>query len=207
MVAMRGLVFIIAGAAAFLTVAGSVAAPPSQWSNGRPLDQAVADLDPLATSMRTVQVGLRSSGEQSTLYQRVLPAGEPDYDRAAWVSTGLGRPQAVYYRVGPGFRARLSRINYLVRVGEKGLALNIAPRYDGEFIELIPNDTVFELNPRVNDYRALHAPGDSPGDAPGDAPGYGGISAAVSGLAPRVLPVSGRVEGQISGRVDGRAGK
>lgn len=188
---MRRLVFILT----VLAGAAAVAAPPGQWQCGTPVDQAVGDLDGLTTSLRNVQVGLRSTGEQTSLYQQVVAAGEPDYDRAAWVSTAIGQQRAVYYRIGPGFRARVSRLNYLVRVGDKGLALNIAPRFDGEFVELIPNDTVFELNPSMVDYRRLRSADSS------------AVRAAIPAMTPVAGLVNGRVDGQINGRIDGRVGK
>jgi hypothetical protein len=58
-----------------------------------------------------------------------------------------GQQATYYYRVAPGLRARVNRIDYLVRVGRKEYALNIQPRVDGEFLELIPADAMFELVP------------------------------------------------------------
>jgi hypothetical protein len=105
-----------------------VAAPPEQW---RPIDQAVEDLDALGTSLRRVEPGLRSDGEQTSLFQ--TPADE------------FGQSQL--YRVGPGFRARVDRVDYLVRRDRRDVAFNVAPRRDGEFVELAPTQTVYELTP------------------------------------------------------------
>jgi hypothetical protein len=105
-----------------------VAAPPEQW---RPIDQAVEDLDALGTSLRRVEPGLRSDGEQTSLFQ--VPADE------------YGQSQL--YRVGPGFRARVDRVDYLVRRDRRDVAFNVAPRHDGEFVELAPTQTVYELTP------------------------------------------------------------
>lgn len=104
------------------------AAPPEQW---QPVDQAVADMDALSTSLRTVHVGLRADGEHTSLF--VAP--DPDGD-------GVQR-----YRVGPGFRARVDRLDYLVRRDRKAVRMNMAPRVDGEFLELAPANTVYELTP------------------------------------------------------------
>lgn len=98
----------------------------------QPVDQAVEDLDPLATSLRRVEKGLRYDGEHTNLFKVFELDAGPD-------------SQPTYYRIGPGVTARVHRLDYLVRTGEKGLALNIKTRLDGEFIELIPADTVFEL--------------------------------------------------------------
>lgn len=105
-----------------------------------PVDQAVGDLDPLARSQRTIQVGLRSTGEQTALFElRPDPAGR--------TTPGPLIDAPVYYRVGPGFRARVDRLDYLVVTPEQTLGLNSAPRRDGEFYELIPANTVFDLRP------------------------------------------------------------
>lgn len=102
----------------------------------QPVDQAVDDLDSLAVSMRHVEVGLRVDGEQTSLFRTVGRDSQ------------LGKTQ--YYRIGPGFTARVKRMDYLVLRGggrRPQLHLNITPRVDGEFFELIPADTVFEIQP------------------------------------------------------------
>jgi len=106
-----------------------------------PVDQAVADLDPLARSERVVQPGLRADGEQTSLF--VMPPRQ-------------GRPANApprYLRFAPGMRAEMPRGDYLVPVdpliGPTGqpVATNVAPAADGRFIEIIPADTVFHLEP------------------------------------------------------------
>lgn len=101
---------------------------------GTPVDQAVGDLDGLSTSLRRREMGLRYDGEQTSLIEI---AGE-----------GLGAK--TYYRLAPGLRARVDRMDYAVRVGRRDFALNIKPRVDGEFVELIPANTVFELRHPLN---------------------------------------------------------
>ncbi|MEX0774113.1 MAG: hypothetical protein WD042_00220 [Phycisphaeraceae bacterium] len=157
----------------------ALAAPPAQWQRGVPVDQAVADLDPLAVGMRQMQAGLRDDGEQSSLFRVELPAG----DRPASV-----RPEAtsnaVYYRIGPGFRARVERVDYLVPVDrkKKKYMLDIAPKQDGEFIEVSPMDTVYDLRPVP------------PGATVAPEP-------QISGPDYRI---DGRVGAKIDGRVDGQ---
>lgn len=107
-----------------------------------PVDQAVGDMDLLSRSLRRPEVGLRQDGEQTSLF--MLAPAPDDFRGQAMHSGG---EQATYYRVAPGLRARVNRIDYLVRVGRKEYGLNIQPRVDGEFLELIPADAVFELVP------------------------------------------------------------
>ena len=144
------------------------AAPPEHW---QPVDQAVADLDQLSTSLRRIESGLRSDGEQTSLY------------RVTDDST-VAAASPVYYRVGPGFRARLHRIDYVVPVSRRSARMNVTPRRDGQFFELIAADTVFDLRPRPTNA--------SPPSPP--APDYR-IDARIDG----------RIDGRVDGHVDGRA--
>ena len=100
-----------------------------------PVDQAVGDLDDLSTSLRRMEVGLQRHGEQTKLYRIEDP-------------TGQNRPH--YYRSGPGFRARLTRPEYLVVANEENgraqLAINVAPYREGQFLELVPPGTVWEID-------------------------------------------------------------
>jgi len=101
----------------------------------KPVDQAVADLDLLSTSMRRVEVGLRVHGEQTSLFRPPV----------THTLSGPSRPQ--YYRVGPGYVARVDRMDYLVPRPRGQLGLNQAAIADGRFIEIIPANTVFDLRP------------------------------------------------------------
>ncbi len=130
----------IQSAAVGCVALASVAAgqPQQGWV---PVDQAVADLDPLATSLRDLSPGLRLDGEHTSLFEwRQPPTIDPaDTSNTTPHEPSLTpplQPQPVYYRVGPGFRARLNRLDYQIRG-------------DGRFAETIPNNTVFELNPLV----------------------------------------------------------
>ena len=99
-----------------------------------PVDQAVGDLDDLATSLRRVEVGLRRHGEQTGLYRVDNPPGQRGHH---------------YYRLGAGFRARLSRPAYLVVsdkvTGRPQLTVNASPHREGQFLELVPLGTVWEI--------------------------------------------------------------
>lgn len=125
---------VVSGLVILCTFYLPVLAVPSQQL--QPVDQAVGDLDPLSVSMRRIEVGLRIDGEQTSLFKTVGRDSQ------------FGEMQ--YYRIGPGFTARVNRMDYLVlRDGGRRsqLDMNIAPRVDGEFLELIPADTLFEIQP------------------------------------------------------------
>jgi len=104
----------------------------------RPVDQAVEDLDGLAVSLRRMGKGIRSDGEQTSLFKYPQPA----------VGSALTRP---YLHVAPGVIARIDRPDYLVFAGTRDkrilLKENVAPKVDGMFIEVIPPNTIFELRP------------------------------------------------------------
>ncbi len=110
-----------------------------------PVEQAVEDLDPLARSLRRVEPGLYIYGQQTSLFR--LQPTDPN-----------NLSGQIYYRIGPGFRARVSRIDYLSlttdfvprRFRPQDFRLNVQPRIDGAFIELFGPNTVFDLtNPTL----------------------------------------------------------
>ena len=127
--AIFALSISLAGAAAGQTISGQLV--PEQF---RPVDQVVGDLDPLSQSMRQVSAGLRYDGEHTNLFEVF------DFDAQP-------HRQPAYYQISPGYTARVPRMDYLVRKGERDYAYNQLARYDGEFVELVPADTVFELRP------------------------------------------------------------
>ncbi|MCC6581407.1 MAG: hypothetical protein IT440_13300 [Phycisphaeraceae bacterium] len=104
-----------------------------------PVDQGVGDLDALSTSLRSAERGLRIDGEQTSLF--ALP-----YGSAITQDTSV-QARTAYLRLAPGFAAKVDRMEYLVRQGEEDLGTNVAPRHDGEFVEVIPANTVFILDP------------------------------------------------------------
>ncbi len=172
--------------------AGSAAAmagqPPAYLV---PIDQAVTDQDPLARSLRVVQVGLRHDGEQTSLF------GSPD--------RGSGRfEDEMFYRVGPGFRARLSRMDYIVPVArdrDRIIAeMNINPVVDGHFLEQPHSHLVWELEPRPLESGPLplHPPDVAEPD-PVDA------EQPPAEMFQRRLD-DARIDGRIDGRIDARIG-
>lgn len=120
----------------FLTLVFFVAMPAlaMQPREFELVDRAVADLDPLAQSLRQVSTGLHVHGERTGFFKPISIGGAT-------------HREPVYYRLGPGFTACLHRPDYVVRRGQDKLRRNVAPEVDGEFLELIPPDTVFELRP------------------------------------------------------------
>ncbi len=156
-----------------------------------PVDQAVADQDPLARSLRVVQAGLRHDGEQTSLF------GSPDRGSGYF-------EDEMFYRIGPGFRARVSRMDYLVPVEKRRdriyAEMNINPVVDGHFIEMPHSHLVYELDPRPLEEGAVqleppmtHEEVDAPADAPSPHQLHGRLP-------------DGRIDGRIDGRVDGRVG-
>lgn len=109
---------------------------------GRPLqrvDPAVGDLDPLSVSQRTVE------GNHSTL--GLFTTGATLYRSPEDL---MQKP--IYYRIGQGYRARVDRVDYVVLDREDpgtrrnpNYVTNETPRVDGEFVERIPANAVFEL--------------------------------------------------------------
>ncbi len=111
----------------------------------KPVDQTVADLDPLARSYRQMEAGLRYEGEHNS---RLYTTISGDQYSAFAMSGALGTPvKQQYYRIGKGFIARVDRINYLMYARDGELSMNVTPREDGQYIEMIGPNTVFELQP------------------------------------------------------------
>lgn len=157
-----------------VVVAGSTVAAtgPIRHPELRPVDQAVEDIDPLAVGMRVPSVGLREDGEQTSLYRLD--------------DTRDGRP--VYYRLGPGFRARVTGMDYLVPTarhrGRYQYDYNITPRRDGWFLEMPRIDTVYELSPIGLDAQAPAASRPAHGAASAVPPG---VSNSSMGVPPSMI--------------------
>ncbi len=175
-----------------LTASTDLAAPASALV---PVDQAVSDIDPLARGMRQMETGLRPDGEQTSLY---TPA-----------QRGLADQQQVYYRVGPGFVARVPRMNYAVPVtymgkGRYKYAYNITPVVDGHFIEIAPIGVVYELSADRPSFRPedMTTVGDANRPTP-DLPPPPRVTRDVSRQVG--ARVDSRIDGRVGGQVDGRA--
>jgi len=112
----------------------------------QPVDQSVGDLDSLSTSLRRMEPGLLLQGEQTRLFQVVDP---------------LGVDTPYFYRMGAGFRARIDRPQYLVvskqSNGRMDLDLNVTPYRAGQFLELVPLGTVWEIGLPDDDTGSLAA--------------------------------------------------
>jgi hypothetical protein len=89
----------------------------------RPLDPLIEDVDPLRRSLRVVEPGLRSTGEQSSVFERVTPGREP-FTRP--------RTQRIIF-VSEGIIAEFDRSQYVVQ-----------PR-TGRTFQTIPPNTVFYI--------------------------------------------------------------
>lgn len=159
---------LLAAATVQAQIEGELSAPATAGLT--PVDQGVADMGPNSTSLRRVEAGLRVDGEQTSLF-RLDPVDLTQ--------------KPTYYRVGPGFRARVDRLEYLVIDKDDpgtrrrpNFALNQQARVDGEFVEIIGPNTVFELTLRP---------------------------AASRMLPPEPLP-DARLDAQIDHRLDARVG-
>jgi len=116
----------------------------------KPVDQAVADLDPLATGMRRFGTGLRQDGEHTSLYKLEASATNPT---GSVPGTPLANNLPTYLRIAPGYIAQVDRIDYLIPTGRRSFERNVSPKRDGRFIELISANTIFvlkTLNPQIN---------------------------------------------------------
>ena len=142
-------VFNVASAALLALVMASAARAQPML---QPVDPAVGDLDLLSHNLRVVEPGLRSIGEQSNLFtlQPLAPGS---------IATNT---VPVYYRLGPGFRARVDRMEYIVPVDERTARRNVTPVRDGFYLERFPANTVFELSAR---FEAANEPPPSAPDA------------------------------------------
>jgi len=103
-----------------------------------PVDQTVGDLDLRAASSRRVEQGIGVFGQTGSLYQR------PN-DGQGWYLNGQEVTQQYQLRQ-PGFTAWVDRPDYLVQDALGEFSLNSAPALDGEFIDLVPPNTVFDLS-------------------------------------------------------------
>jgi len=140
-----------------------------------PVDQAVGDLDRRSTSLRHIEQGIGVFGQAGALYRR--QGLDP------W-SAGNGQPLAQQYQFRqPGFTAWIDQPEYLVLDEFGEMRTNASPSQDGQFLGLIPPNTVFDLTPPT-------VGGWSPQDRAADV-GW------------RDTRISPRIEGRIGTRLSG----
>lgn len=124
--------------------------------DGQPdvMDRAVSDIDPMAANLRYVDTEMQAAGTMTRLqtpFASFAKQGTVYIDPA----TGLSGRTRPYKLEGQGFTAYLHRPLYMVSKerwekvrGEKQNArTDYAPRKDGEWLALIPPDTVYDLHP------------------------------------------------------------
>ena len=172
---------------------------PSNPNGLIPVDQAVDDLDRMAVSTRQMQPGLSPYGQQTRLFRATGPV-------YPWSPYSNFDPGNVYLRMGPGYRAIVDRIDYMIPRGRHEWEMNVAPRKDGNYAEQATTNTVWDLRPIPFIAPNASDPAGPRADRPMDprrprqsnsGPGEGVTSAR-------------RVEGQVNpgpidGRIDGRA--
>ncbi len=125
--------------------------PPEHF---RPIDQAVEDLDLLATSLRHVPPSFEPNVAQSRLIQM---------NQHGTMLPGQTLP---YYRIDKGVIARVDRLDYVAIDTKNKFHLNAAPRSEGAFLELIPANTIYEL--RSIESILASAQGDAEQQSPSD---------------------------------------
>jgi len=164
-----------------------------------PVDQAVDDLDRLAVSSRQMQPGLSPYGQQTRLFRATGPV-------YPWSPYTTFDPGDVYLRIGPGYRAIVDRIDYMIPRGRHEWEMNVAPRRDGNYVEQAATNTVWDLRPIPFIAPNASDPTGPIADRMPDpsAPRRGNNSTSASvGSTRRIY---GQVNpGPIDGRVDGRA--
>ena len=145
----------VSGPAVLVLFAGRFASAQMRL-DGQPdvVDRAIEDQDPLAVSTRYMAANLNAAGQMTRMLYPGSPLGDPAYiyrDPA----TGLNGRVRNYKLQGQGFTAYLNRPIYIVRKeawekeGKKPTyTTQRTPRDDGQWISLIPPDTVYDLNPR-----------------------------------------------------------
>lgn len=173
------------------------------------VDQAVADLDPLVVAMRRVEPGIKTDDGEQTLLYAVYSSDMPSALYPV-MKHGQRTPLPVYYRLGPGFRVKMDRMEYLIPIDRRHYQANIAPKQDGRFIEMPSANMVFDLRPPLSPFPPLSSlpPLSRPSSCPAsDGNRYsdptGKISASVAGQV-NPGPIDGRVHGAVNAAVDGR---
>ncbi|MCE9591613.1 MAG: hypothetical protein K8S99_13940 [Planctomycetes bacterium] len=123
-----------------------------------PIDRAVGDIDPLSRSLRTVERGLRYGGEHSEVYK---PSDAALANIPTARSSAASPITSIYYLFGPGYLARVPRLNYVVRRADHTIGTNETPGIDGRLIPRVTNDLVYLIDqvPLRPGYRPEVTPG------------------------------------------------
>lgn len=178
-----------------------LASAPSAWAlppeDMIPVDQAVADLDPLTTSLRQQEWGLWEYGQDTSLLEVNDPRPQVFADQPYLMQDRHGVHDRLYYRIGRGYRARVPRSDYLIPISRKWKIYdrNVPPVHDRDFIELVPTGAVFELSPQP-----MFVPGSTQTQEPPPPEQAGGM---LIDDQPAVR-IDGRIDGRVDGRIDGR---
>jgi hypothetical protein len=104
------------------------------------VDQAVGDLDPLSESIRRIDPAVGRDLNTGRI-RLIQPTNRED-----GFGLRLGFDAGYYEYRAPGVRAVFQRPDYLTRNRDGQVVLNQTPATDGEYLELIPPNTVFNLS-------------------------------------------------------------
>jgi hypothetical protein len=169
---------------------------PSNPNGLIPVDQAVDDLDRIAVSTRQMQPGLSPYGQQTRLFRATGPV-------YPWSPYTTYDPGDVYLRIGPGYRAIVDRIDYMIPRGRRDWDMNVAPRRDGRYVEQAATNTVWDLRPIP--FIAPNASDPTSAIAGRQADSIQSRNSVNNSTGSTRL-INGQVNpGPIDGRVDGRA--
>ncbi len=134
------LLSVTASAAIAESITDTAAKP---W---QPVDQTVEDLDPLSAGLRHIDPGNARFSDRVSLYQPITPMSWNPVESAIVEGTGINLNRRYQYRI-PGMQAFFDQPSYLVKDEWEQYSFNNSPLNEGEYIEFIPADTVFNLIP------------------------------------------------------------
>lgn len=128
------------GALTALPASGQTAVGPGAQHDdplNRPaaLDPGVGDAGPFATSLRVIDRGLGMFSHRGA----VTAVRDP--------TDAHNAHERPYEYNSPGLRAMMRRVDTVVRASDGVIAVNEAAGHDGQFVRIIPADTVFNLTP------------------------------------------------------------
>jgi len=134
-----------------LLMSGVVAAAESITGNEpfalKPVDQAVEDLDPLSAGLRHVDPGNALFSDRVSLYQPLYSTQWPQQP-SQWANTTIGIDLGSRYQYRmQGMQAFIDQPEYISQNASEEYGFNFSPAKDGQFIEIIPANTIFNLIP------------------------------------------------------------